>query len=432
MRHTLTLDYRPLPDGAGHLVRALLELQGVPAIAATRAPLRLSIVLDRSGSMAGAPLAAATQAAVDLVRRLAPDDVVSVVSFDEHVETAVPPHRGGGEAGVTERILAIEARGSTNLSGGWLRGRDLAGRDRVEGGAHRVVLLTDGQANAGITDPGRLAELAREARAQGITTTCVGFGAEYDESLLRAMADAGGGNCFHIERPDQAALAFGDELDGLQSLAGQNLQVVVALGDAVQLARVHHDWPCSDGPDGRTFDLGDLYAREPKRLLIEFVCAPPGAAAGVPSRAIARITVRADVREADGGMAHVDVSLPVAATLDGAGEEAPVIRREVLLTAAAQARAAAADLVRRGAAREAGRTLRAMRDRLEASPDAPLFAREATDLEVLARRCETDEATEEDARYLMQRSYNARRGKASYDAGFVRPEGRTPRRRREP
>ena len=62
MRHTLTLDYRPLPDGAGHLVRALLELQGVPAIAATRAPLRLSIVLDRSGSMAGAPLAAATQA----------------------------------------------------------------------------------------------------------------------------------------------------------------------------------------------------------------------------------------------------------------------------------------------------------------------------------------------------------------------------------
>lgn len=437
MLHTLSLDFRHLPERAGYAVRALLELQGTPRTDATRVPLRLSLVLDRSGSMAGEPLEAATRAAADVVRRLAPEDVVSVVAFNDGVRTLVPPHRGGEQSDVSARILAIQPGGRTNLSGGWLRGRELVAPDRTDGALHRVLLLTDGIANAGITDHGALAAMAAEARQHGISTTCVGFGEEYDEALLRAMADAGGGNAFHIEHADQAALAFGDELSGLQTLAGQNLAVTVALGADVTLAHAHSDWPLVDAPEGRTFEMGDLYAREPKRLLIEFFCAvAPSPRAMHP---IATLTLRADVREPDGSLVHETITLPVAATLAGAGMQEPVIEREVLLSEAAQARAAAAKLVREGEAEAAVRRLRDVRETIAGSAHAAGLDAEIRDLEQLELKFVREQLDERDARYLMQRSYNSRRGKASFDAAFRRsspfeqeppsgtPRPRTPR-----
>ncbi|MBL8998303.1 MAG: VWA domain-containing protein [Gemmatimonadetes bacterium] len=418
MLHTLTVDYHHLPARQGYMVRALLELQGVARTEASRIPLRLALVLDRSGSMAGEPLEAATRAAADLVRRLAPDDVVSVVAFDDQVRTVLRPHSGADGTGAIDRILAIQPGGCTNLSGGWLRGRELASKEMQEGALHRVLLLTDGHANAGITDPAELAALVAESRRKGVSTSCVGFGEGYDEPLLRALADAGGGNLFHIERPDQSALAFGDELAGLQTLAGQNVEVTVSLDPAVTIARVHHDWPHTDSAEGRTFELGDLYAREPKRLLLEFFCEAVPDATLV--RALARLTVRADEREADGGMAHITTELTVAATLDGAGQEAPVITREVLLSQAAQARTEAAAMVRRGEGRDASRKLREVHRVLESAPPMLNLAADVKDLEALAAKLERDSGDEMDARYLMQKAYNSRRSKRKYDSGFSR------------
>lgn len=421
MRHTLTLDYRHIPDRAGYAVRALLELQGTPRTSASRVPLRLSLVIDRSGSMDGEPLEAATRAAADLVRRLAPDDVVSVVAFDDQVRTVVAPHTGAEQDGVSARILAIQPGGSTNLSGGWLRGHQLLKQRRHDSALHRVLLLTDGHANAGITDHTELAALTAEARQRGITTSCVGFGEGYDEPLLKAMSDAGGGNLFHIERPDQASLAFGDELAGLQTLAGQNLEVAVSLDPAVVLVQMHHDWPFTDGPGGGTFELGDLYAREPKRLLLEFFCT--GAPEPALVRTLARLKVRADVREDDGSLAHVEIDLPVAATLDGAGEETPVISREVLVSRAAQARTEAATLVRQGRGKTASEKLREVRRAMEQAPTDFALSKEVDDLEALAAKFEREEGTESDARYMAQRAHNHRRSKLLWDQGFTRPKG---------
>ncbi len=418
MRHQLTLDYRHLPERNGYLVRALLELQGEARPDAARTPLHLSLVLDRSGSMNGEPLEAATRAAAELVRRLAPEDVVSVVAFDDHVETVVAPHAGGAESDVSERILHIDARGSTNLSGGWLRGRQLVQGGRADGALHRVFVLTDGHANCGITDHAELTALLAQSRANGISTSCVGFGEGYDGVLLKAMADAGGGNLFHIERADQAALAFGDELAGLQTLAGQNLQVTVTLDASVDIAQLHHDWPYADTPEGRAFELGDLYAREPKRMLIEFFCAT--APDANTTRVLASLRIRADVREADGSITHVSLQLPVAATLEGAGAQSPFIEREVLLSRAAQARNQAAEMVRQGNAEQAGVTLNEMYLTLQSAPAEMGFAEDLADLESLARKFAEQQANESDARYLNQKAYNTRRGKSAYDRQFTR------------
>ena len=204
-------------------MRALLKLEGKAPTSDNRIPLNLSVVLDRSGSMAGEKLAAARDAAAMLIQRLHPDDVVSVVAYDDDVTTIAEPATGKTQASLPKLVKNIEPGGSTNLSGGWLRARELVARGKRDGGVNRIMLLTDGLANCGITDSAQLLGLCRTACGAGITTTTIGFGADYDEKLLRGMADAGGASTWYIERPDQAPDVFAEELEGLLTLCAQSV-----------------------------------------------------------------------------------------------------------------------------------------------------------------------------------------------------------------
>src|SRR5690606_15292142 len=168
MKTEILLDYDRAPNGTDYVVRALLRIHGEAPERAERTPLNVGIVLDRSGSMHGAPLEYAKDAAALLVRRLSPDDVVSIVAYDDKVMTVAEPETGEAQHDLTERIARIVSGGSTNLSGGWLRGRDFVALDTRDVASRRVILLTDGLANVGITDPERLVGLCAQAREQGI------------------------------------------------------------------------------------------------------------------------------------------------------------------------------------------------------------------------------------------------------------------------
>ena len=271
MQHTVLVDYELAVAQQGFIVRALLKLEGKAPTPNNRIPLNLSIVLDRSGSMAGDKLEAARDAAAMLIQRLHPDDTVSVVAYDDDVTTVAEPATGRDQHGLPTQIQTIEPGGSTNLSGGWLRGRELVARGKREGGVNRVMLLTDGLANVGITDPTQLLGLCRTACGAGITTTTIGFGADYDEKLLRGMADAGGASTWYIERPDQAADVFAEELEGLLTLCAQTVSVEIRPSDAVTLTAIRHQYPTTTlGSGGARLEIGDIYAREPKSVLVEF------------------------------------------------------------------------------------------------------------------------------------------------------------------
>ncbi|GLC27761.1 vWA domain-containing protein [Roseisolibacter agri] len=426
METTLVADYDlvPAPDGtcAGYVVRALLTLSADPGTEPGRAALNLSLVLDRSGSMSGEPLHAARRAAAMLVRRLRPEDVVSVVAYADQVSTVAEPATGDAQRALPREIEQIETGGSTNLSGGWLRGRELVGRtlsaQRIAqadaGGMHRVLLLTDGLANAGITDPATLIGMCRAAREQGITTTTIGFGEGYDEALLRAMADAGGGSTYYIERPDQAADVFGEEIDGLLSLAAQNVAVDMRAADAVRLVRVHHDYPTAPHANGARVELGDLYAREPRALLVElFVPLPPGEVPGAwAPPAVGELVVHAHVVLPDGGIERQEIRLPVAPTLGATGVAEPTIVRERVLLQAAAARNAALR------AREAGDFQQGAHLLAEAALAAAPYvgsdlrvAEEVEDLEAMASHFAEERVTAADAKYLAQMAYAQNRGK---------------------
>jgi Ca-activated chloride channel homolog len=437
MDSELLIDHHRVdPEGSpnaapGVIVRALLLLKGHVPEARMRPTVALSLVLDRSGSMMGDRLVAARDAAARVVDRLHPDDVISVVAFDDVVHTIAAPDRRARHTALAAELQAIEVGGSTNLSGGWLRGREhmqhaqgLIG-DRP-GGSRRIVLLTDGLANVGITDAPTLVEFARTARSMGITTTTVGIGEGYDDHLLRAMADAGGGNAWYIEHPDQSRDVLAEELGNLLSVCAQGVQVSLQLSNAVSLAAAHSDWPSTMQSGITRFDLGDLYAAEPKPLLLElFVPDTQLAIMANASASIATLVVSADVITAAGSVEHRRVHLPVAATLSAQRAVEPRIEQAILLAHAAKAREEAARRQRDGDAYGAAEIMRAARTTLGAaqlSEELSASVQEACDdFAQLEQQYRERTFSELDAKYQMQRSYNAKRGKVAHDQQIRRP-----------
>ncbi len=440
MDATLLLDHRAegSPEGARLArVRALLTLNGDAPPADARPPLALALVLDRSGSMSGGRLEAAQRAAAQAVTRLHPADVVSAVAFDNDVLEVAPPAPMAQQGMLAAQLLAIEPGGSTNLSGGWLRGRRhmedaVALLSDAAGASRRIIVLTDGHANAGITDRSALCELARVAREHGIGTTTIGVGEGYDDDLLRAIADAGGGNAWYVERADQSQDVFAEEFGNLLSVSAQGVTVTLTLSAAVRETVIHSAWHITE-PAARTlrFDLGDLYASEPKPLLLEFLVdldalEAETANATEPAQGIARLSIRADVILPAGGVEARSMHLPIAASAAAQDTLHPEIEKAVVLAHAAKAREEAARRQRQGDASGAAEIMfyasNALREHA-ARVDAPTaieFTAQAEDLSALGQLYESRQHSELDAKYQMQRSYNARRGKRSYDDKLTR------------
>ena len=403
MRTEILLDHEKSPNGLAYVVRALLRVHGDPPADRKRVPLNIGIVLDRSGSMFGAPLEQAKEAAALLVRRLAPEDVVSVVAYDDTVQTVAEPAAGDAQHDLVSRIQSIRTGGSTNLSGGWLRARELVAGSRRDGATHRLLLLTDGLANVGITQPDALVGLCARAREEGIVTTTIGFGPSYDEELLRRMAEAGGGSMYYIERPDQAPAVFAEEIEGLLSLCAQNLSVEIRPASATRLSAVHHRYPREPLPDGMRLELGDLYARDPRLLLAEFLVAVDDPAAEVE---IAELTLTAHVVTDDGGIERQEIRMPIRASLAEGPRTDPEVRRELLLQEAARAREEAYDAQRTGDYGRARDLLRGAASKLEdLGPADAELAEEVEDLSVMADRFDEDRVSPADTKYLYQRGY---------------------------
>lgn len=418
MKTSVLLDHEPVGDG-GFLVRALLRIEGTAPSDDGRVPLNLSLVLDRSGSMLGEPLRAAREAAVTLVRRLRLEDTVSVVAYDDRVAVIAPPATGAEQERLPERIRSIRAGGFTNLSGGWLRGAELVAENQREGGVNRVLILTDGLANQGITGPAGLVDLARKGRARGISTTTIGFGAGFDEDLLRAMADAGEGGAYYIEKPDQAGGIFEEELEGLLSLAAQNLRVAVRPGADAHHMKVVHDYPSHAQGDELTVEVGDLYAREPRTLLLEILLGHDAGKSGEAQ--VAELEVTAQVLGEDGSVDLETTTLPITLSPVAGGKVEHQVRKEALLLEAAKVREKALEDQARGDY-EAGRDkLSAVRERLRAyGTDDPVVQEELEDLQMTADLFEGEALSVSDVKYMKQRSYSTVRSRPSMKQRFRR------------
>lgn len=360
MQPNVKMDRTLVAVEVGETVHVMLELVAPAAPAVERAPIDVVAVIDRSGSMSGQPLASVIAATNMLIRLLGSDDRIAVVTFDDQVDLVMPlaHHDPVAAAGL---LSQVHAGGSTNLSGGWLKGFEILAANGRPEAMKRVIVLTDGAANAGITSPDELATLTQGARAQQVTTTMVGFGAGFDERLLSTMADAGGGNDYWCAGPDQAPQVFADEFTGLASVVAQNVSVEIRPTDATDGLLVLNEYPITDVDGGMQVALGDAFGEERRRVVAMLHLKPTTEIGTVH---VADMVIRWASTIGPVALHTVVVPVTVGAApgtdADRVGVD-PVVTEEVNVLKIARARKEANEAARRGDHDSAATTLDAVR-----------------------------------------------------------------------
>jgi Ca-activated chloride channel family protein len=261
-------------------------------------------------------------------------------------------------------------------------------------------------------------DLARGAASGRVTTTCIGFGAQFNEDLLREMATAGGANYWYVERDDQMAAIFDEEIEGLVALAAQNLEVEIKLSHAaVAGVTFLQRYPMVRTPDGGfRVTIGDLYATSPRALGMFFHVNDVGA---LGRTQVAEVSVTADVLK-EGGVSHEKVTLPVVANLDGTDHVEPVVERTFVRFEAAKAREEAIRQADAGDMDAAAAELRRGYSLLEPFVAEPGVAEEIEDLKAESLRMEQRKYEAADRKYHLSRSAGAHEGRATYLATISR------------
>lgn len=235
-----------------------------------RVPLNISLVLDRSGSMSGEKIKYARQAAKFLIDQLDTGDYLSIVNYDDEVGVTSASQLVKNKEALKQAIDHIQDRGSTNLSGGMLEGYSQVMTTRKDGYVNRVLLLTDGLANQGITDPAQLKKLVdNRYREDGIALSTFGVGADYNEDLLTTLAETGRANYYFIGSPDRIPEIFAAELKGLLSVVAQGAWAEVTIPQDLECVNVYgYPYEVKNGKVMIRFN--DLYANDEKAILIKF------------------------------------------------------------------------------------------------------------------------------------------------------------------
>ncbi|HUG30447.1 MAG TPA: VWA domain-containing protein [Candidatus Limnocylindria bacterium] len=351
----------------------LVELEA-PAAAQkpTRDPVNLAFVLDRSGSMSGRKLDLAKRAIETAVDRLLPTDRFAIVCYDDRIDVVVEGTNASREAktNAVDRLRDIDARGSTDLGGGFLRGAEQVAL-ALGGGAgsgepgqpsiNRVLLLTDGLANQGITDPAELTRHATELRARGVTTTTFGVGEDFDEALLQSMADAGGGHFYFIGNAAQIQDLIASEVGELLQVVARDVSLVITAPDGLEPSTLS-PYAIEKRGSRHHVRLGDLVAEQRLEfvLRVKFGYGPTGQEVGVLVAATDRegVLLAAGATPVGVGWEYADDATNDAQDRDRA------VDRAVARLFAARARQGAVNLNRLGDFREARLELREVAERI--------------------------------------------------------------------
>ena len=237
---------------------------------ANRRPITVAFVLDRSGSMSGQKLALAKRAIDAALNMLRPEDRFSVVTYDDRIDVLVPamPASAEGRETARQRLDAIGARGSTDLSTGWLSGCEQIADVASDKTIARTLLLSDGLANRGITDHDELAARAADLRRAYVVTSTFGVGRDFDERLMAAMADAGGGNFYFIEQPEQIQDMLTSELGEALEVVARRVVIDLELPNGVEAELLHRFRSAQTGNRLR-IELDDLVSDQQISLIVK-------------------------------------------------------------------------------------------------------------------------------------------------------------------
>ena len=239
-----------------------------------RGPVNIAFVLDRSGSMTGAKLESAKQAARLAVSRLRADDIFSIITYDSTVDVVVPATKVTDGRAILKAIDRIEAGGNTALFGGVAKGAGEVRKFLRADHVNAIILLSDGMANVGPSSPDELGDLGRSLIKEGISVTTLGLGLDYNEDLMGKLADTSDGVHRFIQEPAQLVAFFETEFGNVMEVVAQQIDITIECAPAVRPIRVIGREAEILGQTVR-LRMNQIYSDQEKYLLLE-VEAPGG------------------------------------------------------------------------------------------------------------------------------------------------------------
>ena len=288
MKTECHLDYETVLCGRTEMVHLALVFKAEKQASARQTPFAFGLVLDNSGSMAGKPLEYAKSAATMVLKNLREDDRFGLVVFSDSARTVIPLQVASDKARLHALIADIHDEGSTNLTAGWMLGRDEAAKAPVDV-PRKLLLLTDGHLNQGIIEPAQVRQIVGSGlEKERIRTSCLGFGDGYNEDLLDELSKAASGAMHDAASPEKFPAIFRQELESLLALSAQNLRVRVRKLHYCSGIALLSDYPVVALPEGGVeITVGDLVSEEQRVLVLAMEVLPiPPLADGTPAASI--------------------------------------------------------------------------------------------------------------------------------------------------
>ncbi len=251
---------------------------------AVRAATDMIVILDQSGSMAAENrLPFAKQAIVDLLNRLTEEDRFALVTFDSSATlvSELTPVTLAERERLIRVVNTVQPGSGTNMSGGLFKARELALRNRSER-SRKMLLLSDGQANEGITHPGELNQIARSINESGLILSTIGMGLGFNETLMASLADHGMGSYAYLEHLGGLGEILARNLTDSRKVYARSSELELTLSPGVTLVDAG-GYPLSPvSPTVVRVPIGQILSGAKRSLTLSF---------NVPTKSLGEFTV---------------------------------------------------------------------------------------------------------------------------------------------
>lgn len=272
---SLTIEALPLhrrrPVGTTQTDYVLIKISAPKQVSGPLPRLTTVLLLDVSGSMKGNPLSQVKESVARLSSILGDEDSLGVVTFSTSAQTVVPLQplsTAGARRNIERASESLVADGYTNMSAG-LSHAALQFPPRLPDERQLVLLLSDGQPNVGTQSTEGLGGEAAMIKSRGVAVSTLGYGAQHNEDLLLALADAAGGRYAYVKDTTMAASSFARALGAQRDVVAEDVALTLAPAPGVEILRVLGEARTSFGEGGLRIALSDMLLGEEIHVVVE-------------------------------------------------------------------------------------------------------------------------------------------------------------------
>jgi hypothetical protein len=219
--------------------------------------------------MSGYKLANLKQALTVFVKRLREKDVLSITVFDDNASVLINAQKIDNKFIIQKSIEGIAAGGSTNLHGGLMLGYNEVLKNFRKNATNRVILLTDGIANKGVTDPEDIIKGSKEFNEKNVSLSVIGLGNNLDIALLRQLAKSGKGLIHFVGDNEDITKIFIDELESLLSPKATNVNLEIEYDPELEITDLYGYSP-KFSKNRILFELDDMNAGLTQLVILKF------------------------------------------------------------------------------------------------------------------------------------------------------------------